>query len=265
MPKKEIIQEMFDSIAPEYDAFNHLASLGIDRCWRRRALRFVGKAAGASPDEALRVLDIACGTGDFSIAVARRLQKTCGQDWQVVGCDISEGMLAVMREKVAGAGLSAGDAAAPGAEPCGKAARGISTMAGDASAMPFPDRSFDTVTVAFGVRNFEDREKCLREILRVLEPGGRFVMLELGVPSSRSVRWLYKIYFTRIMPWLGGRMSGNRNAYRYLPASVLAFPGKAEWLGTMERCGFVNCRHRALSLGICRLYTGEKPWNGTGA
>ena len=303
MAKKEKIQEMFDSIAPEYDAFNHLTSLGADRIWRRRALREI-----TGP----RVLDEACGTGDFSIAIAEHLaasdsgncrrrsqpfaplpprsgpaQKTSAngsssvgktgafcrrkgakrtsglqnggdlptkQSWSVTGVDISEGMLEVMRQKVAA--LEWGDPVGAGRTeyPAGS----ITAEAGDCCALRFPDSSFDTVTVAFGVRNFEDREKALAEVLRVLRPGGRFVMLELGIPRNRLVAWGFKFYFTRIMPLIGGRMSGNKQAYRYLPASVLAFPEPKEWTAVMQRAGFREVRHRSLSLGICNLFTGEK-------
>ena len=228
MPEKEKIREMFDSIAHEYDAFNHLTSLGIDRIWRRRALRYI---------EGPQVLDIACGTGDFAITIAER--KHCG----VVGVDISEGMLAQMRKKVEAAHLD----------------RRVSCEIGDCAALRFRDSYFDNVTVGFGVRNFEDREACLKEILRVLRPGGSFVMLELGVPSWRFARKFYEWYFTKVMPLIGGRLSGNRAAYKYLPASVLAFPGPKEWTAFLQGCGFAGVKHRALSLGICRLYIAVKP------
>ena len=229
MPRKEKIQQMFDSIAPGYDAFNHLTSLGADRCWRRRALREV-----VGP----RVLDEACGTGDFAIAIARHLARNGGGS--VVGVDISEGMLEVMRRKVAEAG----------------AAITVSAEIGDCCALRYPDASFDTVTVAFGVRNFEDREKALAEVLRVLRPGGRFVMLELGIPRNPVVRAAYKFYFTRIMPLIGRGISKDKAAYRYLPASVLEFPKPEDWTATMQKAGFADVRHRPLSLGICNLFTG---------
>ena len=151
-------------------------------------------------------------------------------------------MLELMREKVAGERLE----------------KSISARLGDCAALDFPEGSFDNVTVAFGVRNFEDRPACLREIFRVLRPGGKFVMLELGVPAFSPLRKIYKWYFTRIMPFIGRRMSGNAEAYRYLPASVLAFPGKKEWLATMREAGFSEVRHRALTFGICRMYIGTK-------
>lgn len=234
MPRKENIQQMFDSIAPGYDAFNHLTSLGADRCWRRRALREV-----VGP----RVLDEACGTGDFSIAIARHLARKGGGE--VIGVDISEGMLEVMRRKVAEAGLN-------------KKAVTVSAEIGDCCALSYPDASFDTVTVAFGVRNFEDREKALAEVLRVLRPGGRFVMLELGIPRNPVVRAAYKFYFTRIMPAVGSGISKDKAAYRYLPASVLDFPKPEEWMATMKKAGFAQVRHRPLSFGICNLFTGER-------
>lgn len=232
-PQKEKIEQMFDAIAPDYDRLNHLMSLGIDKRWRRRALRQI-----VEPERAQEILDLACGTGDFSIAIARKAHPQT----RVTGVDLSEGMLAVMREKVRAAGLEAR----------------ISAGKGDADALPFADGSFDRVTVAFGVRNFEHRETALREIRRVLRPGGRLVILELSLPSNPVVRWAYKLYFTRLTPLIGGRISGEKAAYRYLPASVLHFPGKREWMATMAACGFRAVTHRALSLGICRLYTGTK-------
>ena len=233
MPQKEKIREMFDGIAPGYDRLNHLMSLGADRGWRRRALR-----EAVTPDTPQRILDIACGTGDFSLAIARRMHP----DSRITGLDLSEGMLAVMREKVARAGLS------------GR----ISCLQGDSEALPFPDGSFDVVTIAFGIRNFEHREAALQEILRVLRPGGRLVILELSVPENRLLRWCYNLYFKHFVPWIGGLVSGDKAAYRYLPASVQAFPGRREWTQTMARCGYAGVRHRAFSFGICRMYVGEK-------
>ena len=151
-------------------------------------------------------------------------------------------MLAVMKEKVARRGLQ----------------ERISTQQGNCENLPWPDGSFDRVTIAFGIRNFEHRELALREFLRVLRPGGRLVLLELSVPSNSIVRWFYKLYFTRILPHIGGRISGDKAAYNYLPASVLKFPGRKQWTATMQACGYNNVRHKAFTLGICRMYTGEK-------
>lgn len=236
---------MFDSIAPGYDAFNHLTSLGADRTWRRRALREV-----VGP----RVLDEACGTGDFTIAIAKHLSKRA-QDASVVGVDISEGMLKVMRRKVEAAGLSG----SVGGAAEHRAAATVRAEQGDCCALQFPDASFDTVTATFGVRNFEDREKALQEVLRVLRPGGHFVMLELGIPRNPIVRAAYKFYFTRIMPLVGAGISKDKAAYRYLPASVLNFPKPQDWMATMQKAGFAQVRHRPLSLGICNLFTGVRP------
>lgn len=234
MPKKEKIQQMFDGIASDYDRLNHLMSLGIDRTWRRRAIKNI-----VEKDRAQAVLDIACGTGDFSIAIA----KAMGSESHVTGVDISAGMLAVMERKLAACGLQ----------------DRVSCEQGDSEAMRFGSDSMDVATIAFGIRNFEHRETALREILRVLKPGGRLVILELSVPSNAFLRWCYNIYFTRILPIIGGRISGDRGAYRYLPASVLNFPPKAEWMATMRECGFTGVRHKAFTLGICRMYVGVKP------
>ena len=234
---------MFDSIAPGYDAFNHLTSLGADRAWRRRALREV-----VGP----RVLDEACGTGDFAIAIAKHLGAQ-GQSASVVGVDISEGMLEVMRRKVEAAGLSGAVGTESGA------GESVQAELGDCCALQYPDASFNTVTVAFGVRNFEDREKALKEVLRVLRPGGHFVMLELGIPRNPIIRAAYKFYFTRIMPLIGAGISKDKAAYKYLPASVLNFPKPEDWTATMQKAGFAEVRHRPLSLGICNLFTGVRP------
>lgn len=239
MPNKEKIHDMFNSIARDYDLLNHLMSLGIDRTWRRRALRQILPTIGGGG----KVLDLACGTGDFSIAIARAAKRKGLVGVSVVGADLSEGMLSVMEGKVAGEGL--GDI--------------VGTVVADGEALPFGDGEFQCVTIAFGIRNFEDREKGLREMLRVLGRGGRLVLLELSLPSNAVVRWLFNIYFTGILPLIGGKISGDKGAYKYLPASVLKFPGKEEFMGTLRSCGFAEVRHKAFSLGICRMYTGIKP------
>lgn len=232
-PDSEKIRSLFDGIAGDYDRLNHLLSLGIDKSWRRRALKWI-------VDSSVRqdILDIACGTGDFSIAIARKSHP----DTRVTGLDLSEGMLAVMKGKVSAAGLDSV----------------IACETGNAESMRFADSSFDCATIAFGIRNFENRETALKEILRILKPGGNLVILELSVPSNKIVRWLYNLYFTRLLPLVGGRISGDRAAYRYLPASVLKFPGKEEWMRTMTDCGFSGVIHKAFSLGICRMYVGKK-------
>ena len=223
---------MFDSIAGDYDALNHILSLDVDKIWRKKALKQIVDA-----QTPVQVLDLACGTGDFSIAIAKAL--TGGQ---VTGVDLSEGMLAVMREKVAKAGLD----------------KMISIEEGDGENLRFPDNTFDRVTIAFGIRNFEDRPKGLKEMLRVLKPGGRLVILELSRPENKVIRWFYDLYFLHILPKIGGKVSGDKAAYAYLPASVAAFPGKKEFMTTMREAGFRTVTHKAFTLGICRMYTGEK-------
>lgn len=227
------IQSLFDSIAGDYDRLNHLLSLGIDKSWRRRALRWI-----VTPSSPQQILDIACGTGDFSIAIAGKSHPRT----IVTGLDLSEGMLKVMDAKVAELKLD------------GK----ITTEQGNSEHMRFEDDTFDRVTIAFGIRNFERRDVALREILRVLKPGGRLVILELSVPSNRMVRWCYNLYFTKVLPLIGGAISGDKAAYRYLPASVLKFPGRDEWMSIMRECGYNKVIHKSFSLGICRMYIGEK-------
>lgn len=223
---------MFDSIAGDYDKLNHIMSLDVDKSWRKRALKEIVDGSGP-----LEVLDLACGTGDFSITIAKASDEV-----KVTGVDLSEGMLAVMADKVERQGLG------------GR----IFFEQGDGENLRFTDGTFDRVTIAFGIRNFEDRLKGLREMFRVLKPGGRLVLLELSRPENKIIRWLYDIYFLRIMPVIGGKVSGDKAAYAYLPASVKTFPGKKEFSAMMAQAGFKNVRHKAFSLGICRMYTGEK-------
>lgn len=232
MPSKKTIEGMFDSIAKDYDSLNHIMSLSIDKIWRKKAIRKI-KDAGDSP----RVLDVACGTGDFSIAIAKAIGNG-----KVIGVDISKEMLEVMRRKVLKNNLESI----------------ISQEVGDGENLRFPEDSFDRVVNAFGIRNFEDRDKGLKEALRVLKPGGRLVILELSRPQNRIIRWFYDLYFLNILPKIGGKVSGDKKAYMYLPASVKAFPGKKEFMEQMRKAGFVNITHRALTFGICRMYCGDK-------
>ena len=235
MPKKEKVRQMFDGIASDYDRLNHIMSLDIDKTWRRRALReIVGPGV-------TRVLDLACGTGDFSIAIARRMQRD-GLPGRVTGVDLSEGMLAVMKEKVERLGLQ----------------EVISVRTGDGENLPLGTGTFDRVTIAFGIRNVEDRLKGLKEMLRVLVPGGKLVLLELSVPENPVVRWCYNLYFLHILPLIGGSVSGDKAAYNYLPASVVHFPKHREFMEEMRKAGFAEVSHKAFTFGICRMYTGVK-------
>ena len=230
MAKKEKVQEMFNGIAPKYDLLNHLLSLGIDKAWRRKAMRELERGAKD------RVLDVACGTGDFSIEALRHGVR------QVVGVDISENMLAVAREKARDKGLE----------------EQLEFLYGDSEQLTFPDGNFDAVTVAFGVRNFEHLERGLREMCRVLRPGGRVVILEFSTPDRFPMKQLYRFYFKHILPRVGGLVSGDRGAYEYLPASVFAFPQGDRFLDIMRACGFRDVRRRPLTFGIATLYAGEK-------
>lgn len=232
MKQKEKIKQMFDGIAPSYDRLNHLMSLGVDRLWRKRALKEI---VDGTPQ---RILDVACGTGDSTIAIA----KAVGSGSRVTGVDISEGMMAPLMEKAAHEGVH----------------DRIRLQVADAEALPFAEGSFHRVTCAFGVRNFEHKEKGLEEFLRVLVPGGKAVILELSVPQKPWLRRLYDLYFMHILPWVGGLVSGNKAAYRYLPASVHAFPPPAEFMRMLSEAGFRKVRHKSFSLGLCRMFVGEK-------
>lgn len=234
MARKEKIQAMFDNIAPDYDRLNHILSLDIDRNWRKAAI----KEAVAPEGSRLDILDVACGTGDFAISAARHAASGS----RVTGIDLSEGMLRIGERKITDAGLSGI----------------ISLQQGDCEDLPFPDCSFDRVTVAFGVRNFEHLEKGLSEMYRILKPGGKAIILELSVPSNPVLRTLYKLYFLHLLPTVGGLVSGDRAAYMYLPASVLRFPGPDRFMGILSECGFSEVSHRAFTAGICRMYTGTR-------
>lgn len=229
MPKSEQIRQMFDGIAPRYDLLNHLLSAGVDRGWRKRAVRAVYEGHPS------RVLDVATGTGDLAIAIARAL-PAC----EVTGVDLSQQMLAVGAGKLAGKGLR------------------VTLTEGDACALAFADGVFDAVSVAFGVRNFEDVVRGVGEMARVLRQGGRLVILEFSTPRKGPVARLYRLYFHRLLPFVGGLISGDRSAYRYLPTSVDGFPAPEEFLGIMRRAGLTQCRATALTGGIARLYVGIK-------
>jgi demethylmenaquinone methyltransferase/2-methoxy-6-polyprenyl-1,4-benzoquinol methylase len=228
MAKKKFVEDMFNNIAPTYDKLNHILSLNIDKRWRSKAVR---RICQTRPQH---VLDIACGTGDFSIALAQAGVP------QITGIDISEGMLEVGREKVRKLGLD------------------IRMQIDDCEKLSFPADGFDAVSVAFGVRNFEHMQTCLGEMYRVLRPEGMLCILELSVPQNPVLLWAYKLYFLHILPAIGGMLSGNRNAYRYLPASVLAFPKPQKVCRMLREAGFRDIETRSFTLGLCRMYIGIK-------
>lgn len=229
--KKEEVREMFDRIAPTYDMLNHTLSLNIDRLWRRRVVRLVRRF------EPRRILDVATGTGDLAIAMARRIRGT-----QVLAVDLSEGMLDIARRKVAAAGLDG---------------RVVLDM-GDAEHLTVSDGAADVVTVAFGVRNFGDLDVGLREIARALKPGGRVVILEFSTPRNPMAKAFYRFWNHCILPRVGGVISRDRQAYEYLPDSIGEFPAPDRFVAMMERSGFRNCRARSQSYGIAYIYIGEK-------
>lgn len=231
MAKKEVVKDIFNDIAPKYDLLNHLLSMNIDKGWRRKAMRYIGE------NEKGHLLDVACGTGDFSIAALRAGVR------KVTGIDISENMVEVGRKKIAEAGL----------------ASVIDLRTGDSEKMEFTEGVFDVVTVAFGVRNFEHLELGLKEMQRVLKPGGKAIILEFSMPEHFPMKQMYKFYFRSILPSIGGWISGNKAAYSYLPESVMKFPQGQAFLDIMTACGFTEVMRQKLSFGIASLYIGKKP------
>lgn len=226
--KREQVERMFDSISPKYDLLNRVFSMGTDQSWRRKVMRLVAQ----EPVE--RLLDVATGTADLALMAAKQVEH-------VVGADISEGMLSHGREKVRKAGLE----------------ERIELVRGDAAELPFPDGTFDVVTVAFGVRNFEDLERGVRGMVRVLRPGGRLFVLEFSRPRG-SISPFYRFYFHRVMPFIGRMISKDSAAYTYLPASVDAFPEGAAFEGVLRANGAREVRSERLSGGIATLYIARK-------
>ncbi len=229
--KTDQVRDMFDSIAPAYDLMNRMMTLGIDRSWRRRCVRMVADAAPAD------VLDLATGTGDLAVAIARAVPGA-----RVTGADLSEGMIEVGRRKVAEAGL----------------ADRVTLLVADALALPFPDASFDVVTIAFGVRNFEHLDRGYAEMARVLRPGGLLVVLELTPPSSAVVRPFYNIYTRGVIPAVGRMVSKDSRAYTYLPESIAAVPARGAMTALMESAGLRDAEWRNLTLGVATIYTARK-------
>ena len=229
--KGEQVEQMFNHIAHSYDTLNHFLSLGIDKNWRRTAIDSL------QPYSPQTILDIATGTGDFAIQAYKSILPE-----KVIATDISEGMMNVGREKVRNLGLD------------GK----IVFSREDSTRLSFADNSFDAITVAFGVRNFEDLDKGLHEMLRVLRPGGHLVILELSVPEHFPFRQIYRFHSSVIIPWLGRRMSDDGRAYQYLPDSIKAFPQGRVMKGIMEKAGFKDVCYRHLTFGTCTMYTATK-------
>lgn len=228
--KKEQMAKMFNNISHRYDFLNHFLSLGIDKIWRRTAIRFL------KPFRPRHILDVATGTGDFAIqALSLDPQK-------ITGVDISEGMLDVGRKKLGKLRLT----------------HKIELLRGDSENLQFPENTFDAATVGFGVRNFEDLEKGLAEIRRVLKPGAMLVVLEFSRPRQFPMRQLYNFYFKNILPGLGRLISNDKSAYTYLPESVEVFPDGTDFENILKKVGFKETACKPLTFGISSIYTALK-------
>ena len=228
--KKKQVADMFDSISGKYDFLNHFLSLGIDIQWRKKAIKML------QSDQPKHILDIATGTGDFAIASLKLNPE------KVVGLDISEGMLSVGREKMKKKSID----------------HIISMQSGDSENIHFEDESFDAIIVAFGVRNFENLEKGLSEMNRVLKPGGKAVILEFSKPTIFPFKQLYNFYFRWILPKIGKLVSKDNAAYTYLPESVNEFPYGNDFLQILTKTGYKNTTCKPLTLGISSINIGEK-------
>ena len=229
--KKAQVSEMFDRIAPRYDFMNRFLSLGIDKAWRKKAIRYFKK------DRPALLLDVATGTGDMALLAARMLHPQ-----KIIGIDISEKMLQIGREKAAKL----------------RHQTSIELHSGDGETINFPNNTFDGVMVAFGVRNFENLEKGLQEILRVMKPGAQLVVLEFSKPRVPGVKQLYNLYMGVIAPQMAKWFHQNKQAYQYLNESAKAFPDRQRFITILNKCGFSNTYYQSLSLGICCIYSARK-------
>jgi demethylmenaquinone methyltransferase/2-methoxy-6-polyprenyl-1,4-benzoquinol methylase len=229
--KKAYVAGMFDDIAPKYDFLNHLLSLGIDKRWRKQLV----KSFTSSPPQ--KILDLATGTADLAIKIAQSFNKS-----SVTGIDISEQMLKVGALKVEKNNLS----------------NRIDLKIGDAENIEFSDESFVAVIVAFGVRNYENLNRGLSEMLRVLKTGGKLAILEFSMPANKKILILYKFYFQIILPFIGRLISKNFYAYTYLPDSVNNFPDPTSFMEVLQQIGYKDVKCKKLTFGICSLFTGIK-------
>ena len=228
--KKDQVAEMFDNIAGNYDFLNHFLSMGIDIRWRKKAIRELKK------DQPKTLLDIATGTGDFALeAMSLNPDK-------ITGLDISAGMLEVGREKIKKKNLS----------------DKITMQLGDSENLPFETNTFDAITVAFGVRNFERPKVGLTEMYRVLKPGGKVAIIEFSKPRKFPIKQLYFFYFLKVLPLIGRIVSKDHRAYSYLPESVRAFPDGEDFLQILRGIGYTELKSIPLTFGIASLYIGKK-------
>ena len=229
--KTEQVRQMFDAIAPAYDFMNRAMTLGIDIWWRRLAVKRLKRI------HPKHILDVATGTGDFAIQLNESLHPQ-----HITGIDLSQRMLDEACRKVKGKELE----------------NTISFEQGDCMALPMADETFDAVTVAFGVRNFEHLQQGYHEMARVLKPGGMLCVLELSTPTNPIIRWFYDIYTLHIIPAIGAMKSGDKSAYRYLPQSIAAVPQGDDMLQLMRNAGLRKTAFRRLTLGVCTIYTAVK-------
>ncbi|QZE14885.1 bifunctional demethylmenaquinone methyltransferase/2-methoxy-6-polyprenyl-1,4-benzoquinol methylase UbiE [Halosquirtibacter laminarini] len=228
--KKEQVAEMFNAIAPKYDFLNHWLSFGIDKLWRKKAVRLL------SPFSPKNILDVATGTGDFAVEVNKLKPE------HIIGMDISEGMMKIAEEKISNLGLQ----------------ETISFEVGDSEAMRFSTESMDAITVGFGVRNFEHLEIGLSEFYRVLKAGGVACVLEFSKPRAFPVKQLYNFYSYYVLPWWGRIVSKDKRAYTYLPESVAAFPDGEDFIAILNKVGFHNVKEYRLTFGIATIYLAVK-------
>ena len=231
LTKKQQVADMFNRIAFRYDFMNRFLSAGIDKGWRRKALHQLAK------ENPKTILDVATGTGDVAIMACELLHPE-----KITGIDISEKMLELGKEKVLKLGLQ----------------HQIELQTGDSEAINFPDNTFDAVTVAFGVRNFENLEQGLKEIKRVLKPSGKLVILEFSKPKLAGIAQLYYLYMEIVAPQMASMVAKNKKAYQYLNKSVLGFPEGRAFVEILNNVGFRNTSCKKLSLGICSIYCGVK-------
>lgn len=229
--KGKQVEEMFNNIAPTYDTLNHRLSWDIDKGWRKKAI------AQLQPFSPRHILDIATGTGDFAILAARMLTPE-----KLIGADISEGMMDIGRQKVKRARL----------------AQIISFEKEDCLQLSFPENSFDAVTAAFGIRNFPDLDRGLKEIFRVLKPGGHLSIVELTSPVAFPMKQLFKVYSHTVLPIYGRLVSRDDSAYHYLTATIEAFPQGEQMVGILKKAGFSEARFERLTFGICTMYLATK-------
>lgn len=228
--KKEQVTEMFDTIANEYDGLNRVISLGVDTKWRKRLVKIVKE------NQPQKILDIATGTGDLAIALSETGAK------EIIGLDISKGMLDVGRKKIVSKNLD----------------KIIQMVQGDGESLPFEKDHFDAITVAFGVRNFEDLEKGLKEIFRVLKPGGILAILETSVPTKTPIKQGYFLYTRYILPLIGRLFSKDRKAYAYLSESAASFPHGKAFNNILGKIGFIGMENKPQSLGVASIYIASK-------